>query len=255
MRAVADVLFPPACAVCGTSGVDAPDWVCAPCDAAIERQCRTAYCPTCARTVPPFAVSDGRCHRCRERKVRITAVVRAGPYVGPLAAVLRAFKYRRRWTLAAYLGHRVAAEFERTSWFQSVDALVTVPPWWVRRLHAGDYPPAILARCVSDRTGVPLIPALRRIKGGPSQIGLTAAQRIQNVRGKFAMTRGARVDGATLCLIDDVMTTGATLEECARILRAAGAGDVYAAVAAHVSPGSPSANPTESQVSRSGGVL
>ena len=126
VRALADVLFPPACPVCGTSGVDAPDWVCVPCDAAIERQCRNTYCPTCARTVPPFAVSDGRCHRCRERKVRITAVVRAGLYVGPLAAVLRAFKYRRRWTLAAYLGHRVAAEFDRTSWFQSVDALVTV---------------------------------------------------------------------------------------------------------------------------------
>ena len=239
LRAVADVLFPPVCTLCGTPGVDAAHWICAPCAATIERQCRTTYCPTCARTVPPFAVSGGRCHRCRDRKVRVAGVVRAGSYAGPLGALLRAFKYRRHWTLGLHLGDRVVAEFERTSWFQSVDALVTVPPWWRGRILAGDYAPTILARRASDRTGVPLIPALRRIKGGPSQIGLTAAQRIQNVRGKFAMTRGVRVDGATFCLIDDVTTTGATLEECARILLRAGAGRIYAGVVAHVSRDTP----------------
>ena len=193
--------------------------------------------------MPPFAVSDGRCNQCRDGQRRTAGVVRAGPYVNSFGVILRAIKYKHRWNLAAYVGQCLAAELERSPWLESIDALVIVPPWWPRRILAGDYAPAVLARYVSERTGIPLIPALRRIKGGPSQIGLTAHQRIQNVRGKFSMTRGVRIDEATLCLIDDVMTTGATVEECARTLHEAGAHAVYAAVAAHVSPGAPSVSP------------
>ncbi len=255
LRAAADLLFPPVCAVCGSPGVGGAELLCGPCEAAVDRLCCTAYCPTCSRTVPPFAVSGGRCNHCREHKMHVVGTVRVGPYGDEFGTLLRAFKYRRRWTLAAYLGRRLAKEIERAPWFDSLEALVTVPPWWPRRILAGDYPPAMLARVLSGRTGIPLIPALRRVKGGPSQIGLTATQRIQNVRGKFAMTRGVRLEAATLCLIDDIMTTGATLEECAKTLRAAGAGDVYAAVAAHVSPGSPSTNLPQSRALKSGGEL
>ncbi|MFH0981053.1 MAG: ComF family protein [Planctomycetota bacterium] len=243
-HAALDVLFPPACAVCGTPGIDGSERICRLCEAALESQYRIAYCPACARTVPPFVVAGGRCNRCRERKMRVAGVVRAGPYEEPFRAILRAFKYHRRWSIGRYLAGRLTAEFEHAPWFESIDALVTVPPWWPRRIVTGDYPPAILARGISGRTGVPLIPALRRIKGGPSQIGLTELQRIQNVRGKFAVTPGVRIAGATLCLVDDVMTTGATLDECARILLGAGAAQVYAGVLARAARDTPSVTPS-----------
>ncbi|MCK4658585.1 MAG: ComF family protein [Phycisphaerae bacterium] len=240
---LADLLFPPVCVICGTPGIDRPKLLCDPCGAELETLCDTAYCPTCARTVPPFVVTGGCCNHCRDEKRRISGVARIGPYRDQFRRLLHAFKYQRRWTLAAYLGQRIADEMRQNRWFGSIEALVTVPPWWFRRIRRGDYPPAMLARQVARHTGIPLIPALRRIKGGPSQVGLTAPQRAKNVRGKFAMTPGVRIEGATLCLIDDVMTTGATIEECARILLKAGAADVYAAVTAHVSRDAPSLIP------------
>jgi predicted amidophosphoribosyltransferase len=71
---------------------------------------------------------------------------------------------------------------------------------------------------------------LRRVRGGPHQIGLSHSQRVENVRGAFAMARGVTLRGARLLLVDDVMTTGATLNECAKVLRRGGAAEVYAAV-------------------------
>jgi ComF family protein len=241
LRALTDVCFPPTCALCGTPAVVASAALCQPCAAAVEEQCRAAYCPGCGRTVPPFVVVDGRCNQCREHSSRLAGIVRAGPYAPPFRGVVHAFKYQHRSTLVPWLGRRLTEELEQRGLSASVEALVTVPQWWLRRVRAGDYPPDVLARHLSRAAGLPVIPALRRVRGGPSQVGLTATERIRNVRGKFAVTRGVRIEGATLCLIDDVMTTGATLEECARVLRAAGARTVYAAVAAHVSPGTPAA--------------
>ncbi|MCP4590579.1 MAG: ComF family protein [bacterium] len=235
VRALLDMLYPPTCPLCRSPGVDGPGLLCESCASSVEEEGHTAYCPTCARTTPPFAVSDGRCGHCREQKARIAGVVRIGPYGGELGAALRAFKYQRNWRLGASLGDRLATALQQAPWLEEVEALVVVPQWILRRPFAGDYPPALLGRRASRATGIPVIPALRRVKGGPSQIGLTNHQRVENVRGKFAVARGVRVDGATLCLIDDVMTTGATVNECARILLNAGARAVYAAVAAHVS--------------------
>lgn len=82
------------------------------------------------------------------------------------------------------------------------------------------------------RLGVRYADALTRPRRGHSQIGLAAADRRTNVRGMFALRRRASVDGRTVCLVDDVMVTGATLHENARILRKAGARAVYAAIVA-----------------------
>ncbi len=240
LRAVTDVLFPPTCVTCGTPGVDDGEPVCRECRARMDREWPVNYCPTCGRTVPPFVMVDGRCNQCRAQKTSIAGITRVGPY----NPVLCFFKRQEHVQLACMIATRLAVLMRECSWFDSVEALVTVPPWWLRERMGRYYAPHVLTRRVSLTTGIPLLPALRRIRGGPSQVGLTAAQRIQNVHGKFAMVRGVRLHGATLCLVDDVMTTGATLEECAKVLRRAGAKAVYAAVAAHVSPGTPSVTPS-----------
>ena len=90
------------------------------------------------------------------------------------------------------------------------------------------------ARELAGRLGVPMVEVLRRVRATPSQTDLPAAARHGNVRNAFALRRGHSVEGLRIVLVDDVSTTGATIESCARVLRAAGAADVSAVTAARV---------------------
>lgn len=83
---------------------------------------------------------------------------------------------------------------------------------------------------MARRLNLPLVRVLRRTRAGPHQIGLSYTARAANVRGAFAMRPGVELRDARLLLIDDVRTTGATINECAKVLQASGAAEVYAAV-------------------------
>jgi predicted amidophosphoribosyltransferase len=87
-----------------------------------------------------------------------------------------------------------------------------------------------LGNAVEQQTGLPHLAVLRRVKLGPHQIGLDPLERARNVRGAFAMRRGVRLQGARVLLVDDVKTTGATINECTKVLRGGGVSEVYAAV-------------------------
>ncbi len=128
--------------------------------------------------------------------------------------------------LSDLLGQRVM----EASWVDSIDAVVAVPTYWMRRIAKDVYPADAFAASLAKRLRVPLAPVLQRVRGGRHQIGLSYSQRLANVRGAFALRRGAGLNGAKLLLVDDVKTTGATLNECAKILRRNGAAAVYAAV-------------------------
>jgi ComF family protein len=108
----------------------------------------------------------------------------------------------------------------------SPDALVPVPLHRARVRRRGFAPAAVLARALARERRVPALAALRRVRDTPSQTGLDAAGRRRNVAGAFAASRA--LPGPTLWLVDDVVTTGATLGEAARALRAAGAARVAA---------------------------
>jgi ComF family protein len=132
--------------------------------------------------------------------------------------------------LESILGGWLAEAVERVPWRERLEAVVPVPTHWQRRLlrsfHAADRLAAFVARQVK----LPLVPILRRTRAGPHQIGLSYAERAKNVLGAFALRRGVKLDQARLLLVDDVKTTGATIDECAKVLRRAGAAEVYAAV-------------------------
>lgn len=115
-------------------------------------------------------------------------------------------------------------------WLDRVQAIVSVPSHWRRRLGRPIYAAHALATVVARHQSLPHLPVLRRVRAGPRQIGLNYLERVQNVRGAFALGRGVSLREARLLLIDDVKTTGATLKECAKILRAGGASEVYAAI-------------------------
>jgi len=116
---------------------------------------------------------------------------------------------------------------------QDVDVVVPVPLHWLRRIRRRFNQSGDLAEAVGKRFGLSLrAGVLRRVRPTRSQVGLTATQREDNVRGAFRVLRPQEVRERRVLLVDDVLTTGATCSECARTLRRAGAKRVYVAALA-----------------------
>ncbi len=161
-------------------------------------------------------------------------MVRIGPYKGIVGTLLRAFKYSGREELDQLLGGQLVEGMQASSWFNSIDVLTIVPTHWRHALGRSFYPPRALLAVVRRRTSIPVVPLLRRIEAGPHQFDVPIEKRRQNIRGKFRVITGTKLDGAKICLIDDVSTTGATLNECARVLKKEGAAQVFAAVICRV---------------------
>jgi ComF family protein len=199
-HAVRDVLLAPRCAGCGEPG----SWFCVPC----RDQCEPA-------------THDGR--------VPIRA---AGAHAGPLRSAVHRFKYGGEGGLAQDLGELVALELARDlARGLTVDAVVPVPLHRSRAAARGYDQAALLAHAVAARAGVPLRPALHRIRGGRPQVELDRAARAANVRGAFVAEAGS-LSRLRVALVDDVATTGATLLDAAAAARAAGASAVRAYVVA-----------------------
>ena len=152
-----------------------------------------------------------------------------GRYEGALRDIIHAFKYEGRRSLADPLAG-LMREAGRAV-LEDCECIVPVPlhPW--RRLRRGFNQ----ARDLAERLDRPVVDALWRVRATPSQMSLNAASRRTNLRRAFSLSwvrgtdlSGPRIRGARIVLIDDVRTTGATLDECAKVLRRAGATDVRA---------------------------
>jgi ComF family protein len=169
-----------------------------------------------------------------ETSGHVSSALAIGPYAGALRAIVHALKYDGRRSLAAPLAQRmrsVGAEFVSHS-----SAAVPVPLHPRRRRERGFNQAADLAR----HLGLPVVPAIARVRWTPSQTTLHAADRDANVRDAFCVTSRVReLRGTTVIIVDDVRTTGATLEACARVLRNAGVKDVVALTAARVDSSRP----------------
>lgn len=218
---------------------------CASCGELLAQPTAGPVCPACWRSIlpitPPVCDRCGDplpawrepgfprsiCLRCRRTGSAVDRARAVGEYAGPLRAVIHAFKYEGRRSLArplaALMRQRGGAVLE------GVDCSVPVPLHPSRRRHRGFNQSADLTR----HLGVPAIHALRRVRATATQADLPAAERHRNVRDAFAATRAGRgLSGAVVLLVDDVSTTGATLDACARVLKAAGVAEVRALTAA-----------------------
>jgi ComF family protein len=150
-------------------------------------------------------------------------------------SLVHAFKYADRLDLAPVMGRWMAQA--GASLLTDADALVPVPLHWRRLWGRRFNQAAALADVMSQATGVPVeVDLLRRTRATPQQVGLARSERARNVEGAFQVPaeRRAAVKGRRLVLVDDVLTTGATVDTCARALLRAGARDVDVIVFARV---------------------
>lgn len=231
------VLLAPGCAACNASlPYPARGPVCQSCWDAI-RSFTPPLCRRCGDPLPSWrviSVEAGVCPRCRRRPSALTESRAIGAYDGSLRAIVHAFKYGGCRSLARGLGARLRES--AAGLLGNADIVVPVPLHRSRRRGRGFNQARELAR----HLGLPLVDALRRTRATPSQTDLPAAARHGNVRDAFALARrqlpwlALNVEGLRIVLVDDVSTTGATIEACARVLRAAGAADVSAVTAARV---------------------
>jgi ComF family protein len=216
-----DFIFPPRCPAC--ERLLRQISLCAVCLAAIV----PAGSPLCATCGESFAGvgPDHRCSRCLTRpphftRARACAVYRTDER-SPLIEALHRFKYGRDITLAPVLGVFLANHCPLPV---DHDLVVPVPLDLARLRWRGFNQAAALARVLAARCGRPWHPlALRRCRPTPPQVGLGKDDRRRNVAGAFAVCDRAAVRGRTVLLVDDVLTTGATVEECAKTLCRAGA--------------------------------
>ncbi len=221
------ILLAPACVSCSrTLPSPTRGCVCEHCWRRLDR----LVPPLCARCGEPAVPGPAALHACAHDRghFRALSAVRAvGPHDGVLRDLVHALKYDGRRSLARPLGAlmREAAE----PLVQASQACVPVPLHPSRRRERGFNQAADLAR----HLGLPVVHALRRTRRTETQTSLPAPDRHANVTGAFAVTRRAAVlRGSQVLLVDDVRTTGATLEACAQALREAGVGEVCAVTAA-----------------------
>lgn len=221
-----DFLFPPLCHVCRSFIPDAgPVHICPSC----REQMQMVGSPLCQLCGIPFqgAGKDHLCGACLQGRPSFDAARAAFAYDGHCRELIHAFKYRNKTHLRRPLALMTIASLTEFAISRSPELIVPVP-LHVKRLRSRGFNQAVLlGELLATEWHLPLDRrALQRIRWTEPQISLTADERRHNLKGAFAVADGAKVKGKRVLLVDDVLTTGSTAEECSRVLKRAGATDV-----------------------------
>src|SRR5436190_12061273 len=231
LEAAVSLLYPPVCTLCGGK-TRAGEYLCERCEA----KATPIVAPFCQQCSEPFegAIATAfTCANCAHRTIYFDAAVAAYRGRGIVRQIVHEFKYGRqlhlRLLVACWL--RAALDDERLCGLQ-FDVIVPVPLHPTRQRERGFNQAGLLGELLSVQTSIPGKPVLKRIRYTTTQTALDRSERMENLHNAFRLRKNADVRGLRVLLLDDVLTTGSTLNECARILKRAGAISVHAATAA-----------------------
>ena len=211
-----DLLYPRKCALCRR----------------ILSKDETDYCRKCRMDTPLFPIREENTHPSGKSKLRfLDSVTAVWYYKGNVREAILRLKFHKALFLAEPLGRSLASRVQQTH-PEGFDLLTWVPVSAKRKRQRGYDQSELLAKAVSTELGIPLKPLLKKLRNNPAQSGMSGEERLANVLGVYRAVEGQNLTGLCVLLIDDVFTTGATAEECARVLLSAGAKEVHCAVVA-----------------------
>ena len=231
-----DFCFPALCPFCETREAEGESGTlfCLNC----QQSCREfagRQCQRCSAAVGPYVETSQGCVHCRDERYAFEAVCSLGPYIEPLRSACLRAKQSAGHSVAMGLAQQLGT-LRRTEWEAwRPDLVIPVPHHWTEHVWRPHVSPTSLAETLASLARVPArFDLLRKIKKTPKQALLPVTTRKTNLRGAFGIGGGATLGGATVLLVDDILTTGTTAHECAKVLKQAGAAKVYVAVFARV---------------------
>ncbi len=225
------LLWPAVCVNCKRSICETDNALCKNCWDELLFCTAGDYCRRCGRDASRFALVDGDCPDCQGKQIHFDRIARSGVYGDALQQMILSFK-KGRTELDSTLGFLANSALQGSGFTNDIDFFVPVPLHWTRRLVRGYNQALVLAKKLKHPTAkisTELV-RIRRTKVQPAMA--SPAARARNVAGAFAVRREHNFAGRKICLVDDIKTTGATLNECAKTLKDAGASKVFALVLA-----------------------
>jgi ComF family protein len=225
------LLWPAVCINCRQSICETDNSFCKDCWAELLACTGDDYCRHCGREVSKYALIEGGCPDCQDREIHFDQIARSGIYGEALQQMILSFK-KGRTELDSSLGFLINAALQGSVFVNDIDFFVPVPLHWWRRLTRGYNQSLVLTKRLKHPTAQ-INTDLVRIRNTKSQTVMASpAARARNVAGAFAVRLRHQLEGRNVCLVDDIKTTGATLNECAKTLKEAGASKVFALVLA-----------------------
>jgi ComF family protein len=216
IRHLIDFCYPRVCAVCDTVGAGRLEM----CDPCFQKLRELEDAPACPRCAMPLATSGAPCPYCQSAGVRpFERIVALGPFRDPVRHLIHQVKYHNRWPLAEFLADRLIEQESAKALLTETDVLVPVPlhPW--RQMSRGYNQAELVARRLGKRCRIKLSSALVRLKNTETQTHLHSKEkRLENLRDAFGLLRPGSVHARHVVIVDDVMTTGATLGSAARAI-------------------------------------
>ena len=239
LQGAIDLIVPASCWICEALVAGRRGAFCESCEGKLTADPHDV-CPRCASTLSPLVAQIGHCPHCRNEAFAFERVVRLGPYGGILREAILRMKHSFGEAFADSLAELAAPVLRDKLQGQKVDGVIPVPLHWWKRWRRGYNQSEISARAIARAMKLPLLTrVLFRTKWTEQQT--VAQDRRQNVRGCFSAGHESamrRLAGRTVILVDDVLTSGATADEAARVLQTFGARAIVA-VLAHDSPREP----------------
>jgi ComF family protein len=223
------LLWPAKCVNCGEHNVETDSGLCNDCWEGLTSVCSADYCRRCGRDVSPYVAREGVCPNCRDEEIHFDGIARAGMYAESLREMILAFK-NDRTELDSIMVWLADTALQTSTFFNDIDFFVPVPLHWRRRFNRGYNQSYLLARGLKHPSAK-ISTDLVRIRYTKPQAEMPSfAARVKNVKGAFAVRYRHPFAGRKVCLVDDIKTTNATLNECSKTLIEAGAEKVFALV-------------------------
>jgi competence protein ComFC len=225
------LFYPASCAGC-SAATDAGEHLCAKCKA-VAPKIKAPYCDKCSEPFPGAITEKFSCANCTHRVLHFDAAVSAYRARGVVRELIHEFKYGQQLYLRYPIGEWLAAALDDIRLAgRRFDLLVPVPLHPARQRERGFNQAALLAETLQKHSGILVRTVLDRIRYTTTQTQFDRFQRMENLKDAFRLRKGCDVQRLRVFLIDDVLTTGSTLSECALMLKRAGALSVHAATAA-----------------------